>query len=196
MKKVYSLLAAVLLLFSLAGCYQDYKPKSASGTDNGEDKTGSALSMGDFVTQDLDGNEKTGKDLFADYDITMVNVWASWCDPCKREIPDLQKLYENYADKKVGVVGILLDGYGVATQEPMESVINVGKIILDDAGATYPVIIPDASLTNGILKGIDSVPVTFFVDSEGNAVGEAYLGAKDLEAWSAIVDKLLEEHGS
>lgn len=53
--------------------------------------------------------------MFSDYDLTMVNVFATWCSPCVNELPDLQKLSEETKsdkDKKIQIVGVVLDTVG------------------------------------------------------------------------------------
>ena len=47
--------------------------------------------------------------MFSDYDLTLVNVFTTWCSPCVKEIPELQELYKEMKDKGVGVAGVVLD---------------------------------------------------------------------------------------
>ena len=70
-------------------------------------KTASAQ-LGEFSTQDIYGNIYT-QDIFKDYDLTLVNVFTTWCTPCVEEIPDLEKLYQDMSDRGIQVVGVLLD---------------------------------------------------------------------------------------
>lgn len=125
--------------------------------------------------------------MFADYDLTMVNVFATWCTPCVNEIPDLQELYEEMESQGVNVVGIVLDcidGTGSADEEAIEK----AKVLAERTGAEYPFLIPDETYLNGRLSGINAVPETFFVDKDGNIVGETYTGSRPLEDWKEIVD--------
>ena len=57
---------------------------------------------------------------------------------------------------------------------------------------TYPFLIPDAGLLNGRLAGVEAVPETFFVDKQGNIVGETYSGSRSLEEWKEIVTQTLD----
>ena len=62
--------------------------------------------------QELNGKTYT-QDIFSKYDLTMVNIFTTWCSPCVNEIPDLEKLYQEMKDKGVGVVGVTLDTVAV-----------------------------------------------------------------------------------
>lgn len=146
--------------------------------------------IGEFSIQDIAGETYT-QEMFADYDITMVNVFTTWCTPCINEIPDLQKLNDDMADQGFHVIGIALDcadGSGGADQEAAEK----AKVLAERTGVSYPFLIPDAGFLNGRLLGINAVPETFFVDKEGNIVGETYTGSRSYEEWKEIAEALLE----
>lgn len=69
---------------------------------------GDSTNVGKFETKGVDGKDYTEK-VFSDYDLTLVNVFTTWCSPCVNEIPELEKLYEEMKEKGVGVVGVVLD---------------------------------------------------------------------------------------
>ncbi len=142
--------------------------------------------LGIFTMQDLDGNTYT-QEMFAENKLTMVNLFATWCNPCVKEIPDLEKLRSELADQGFGIVGVVLDG---ADQlgNPVPEAISKAHELADKTGASYPFLLPDSSGMNGRLAGVDAVPETFFVDSEGNIVGQVYLGAHSLADWTEIVE--------
>ena len=79
-------------------------------TENQESETSDDTdgNVGEFSMQDIQGETYT-QDMFADYDLTMVNVFTTWCTPCVNEIPDLQKLWEEKKEQGINVVGIVLD---------------------------------------------------------------------------------------
>lgn len=151
--------------------------------------TASQTSLGEFSTQDINGETYT-QELFRDYDLTMVNVFATWCSPCVAEIPDLEKLHQAMADRGVGVVGVVLDVLDTNGEIVPESR-EKAKLLAERTGATYPFLIPDASYFNGRLIGIEAVPETFFVDKDGNIVGQTYSGSGSLEDWTAVVEEEL-----
>ena len=149
--------------------------------------------VGSFTMEDINGNIHT-EAMFQDYDLTMVNVFATWCSPCIAEIPDLEQLSQDMADNGVGVVGIVLDtadGEGGVDADALDA----AKTLAQELETTYPFLVPDAGLMNGLLTGIQSIPTTFFVDSEGNLTGYAYVGSRSLEDWTEIVTNELERLG-
>ena len=144
-------------------------------------------SLGEFSMEDVNGETYT-QEMFADHDLTMINVFTTWCSPCIREIPDLEKLSKEMEDQGVQVVGIVLDVAGNADEETIEK----AKLLAEKTGAAYPFLIPDAGYLNGRLAGISAVPETFFADKEGNIVGKTYSGSRSFEDWKGIVEKELE----
>ncbi len=145
--------------------------------------------LGDFSAKDVSGNEITN-DIFADYDVTMVNIWATTCPPCVGEMPDLATLNEEYAQQKFQIIGIIID----ATNDKG----NVDETILADAveiiqstGADYTHILPSAAMFGAYLKNVNAVPTTVFLDSEGRIIGKAYTGAKSKEDWAKVIEDKL-----
>lgn len=62
-----------------------------------------------FETTDVDGNPVKSEDIFKENEITMVNIWATWCDPCKGELAGLNEMNDRLAENNVAVIGICLD---------------------------------------------------------------------------------------
>ena len=155
--------------------------------DAGGSEASDGGSLGEFSMEDVNGETYT-QEMFADHDLTMINVFITWCSPCIREIPDLEKLSKEMEDQGVQVVGIVLDVAGNADEETIEK----AKLLAEKTGAAYPFLIPDAGYLNGRLAGISAVPETFFADKEGNIVGETYSGSRSFEDWKGIVEKELE----
>ena len=155
--------------------------------DAGGSEASDGGSLGEFSMEDVNGETYT-QEMFADHDLTMINVFTTWCSPCIREIPDLEKLSKEMEDQGVQVVGIVLDVAGNADEETIEK----AKLLAEKTGAAYPFLIPDAGYLNGRLAGISAVPETFFADKEGNIVGKTYSGSRSFEDWKGIVEKELE----
>lgn len=146
-------------------------------------------SVGDFTTQDLNGNTVT-RDIFKDYDLTMVNVFTTWCSPCVAEMPDLEKLYQQMKNKNVGVVGVVLNVLnekGEIVKEDLER----AQFLVKKTCVTYPILLPDSTYFNNHLTNIEGFPYTFFVDKNGNIVGENYCGSGSLEDWIEVVEREL-----
>ena len=148
------------------------------------------MNIGTFKTKDINGNEYTEK-LFSDYDLTMVNVFTTWCSPCVEELPYLQQLSEemqNNKNSKVQVIGIVLDSAGKDGKTD-ETVLDKAQTLQSEVQITYPLLIPDSQNMNGRLKEVQSVPENFFVDSRGNIVGETYSGSHTLNEWREIINE-------
>lgn len=156
-----------------------------------EDRVENLASVGDFTTEDVFGETYT-KEMFADYDLTLVNIFATWCSPCVQEMPELEELRKEYEEKgvKVGVAAVVLDAKTANGLD--EGAIERAQILYERSGVQFPFLIPDETEMNGRLEGIVSVPESFFVNSEGEIVSEPYIGARAKENWAEIVEQELE----
>ena len=194
------LLTALLSALLLSGCAggadkngeNDLPAPSSSEPETPEagNEAGGAGILSDFTATDLEGNS-VDSSIFADYDLTMVNVWATYCGPCLREMPDLGELADEYEDRGVRVVGLVIDTLNADGSINPEQV-ETARAIVDSTGADYLHILPSADLM-GVVYQISSVPTTFFVDSEGNQVGYAYVTAMEREQFVEIIDAALAE---
>ena len=162
-----------------------------SAFDIPADATSDAANVGTFETTDIDGNAYT-ESVFGDYDLTLVNAFTTWCSPCVNEMPELEELYQEMKDQGVGVVGMVVDSVD-ADGNADEDVVKKAQTLKEKTGVTYPLLIPDKGNLNGRISGLQSFPESFFVDKEGNIVGEAILGSNNLEGWKEAVEKQLEE---
>ena len=145
--------------------------------------------VGKFEMTGIDKKTYT-EDMFSEYDLTLVNVFTTWCSPCVNEIPELEKLYQELKDQGVGVTGVVLDTADSEGNQD-EQAIKKAELLQEKTKATYPFLIPDKNMMNGRLQGISAFPETFFVDKNGNIVGETYSGSHTLEEWKEIVEKEL-----
>ena len=128
-----------------------------------------------FTTVDQNGTTRT-QALFAEHTITMLNLWANWCGPCVNEMPDLQKLANDYTDKGLYIVGVMAGGEADVTK-------------LSQLGITYLNIFLTEELDAVLSSGY--VPTTIFVNSKGHIVGEMYVGSRSYSEWAAIIDEVL-----
>lgn len=151
--------------------------------------TSDADTVGTFETTDIDGNAYTDK-VFSDYDLTLVNAFTTWCSPCVNEMPELEKLYEEMKEQGVGVVGMVLDTVGDDGSVNDETV-KKAQVLKEKTGVTYPLLIPDSGFLNGRIQGLQSFPESFFVDKEGNIVGDPIMGSNDFDGWKEAVENQL-----
>jgi len=108
-----------------------------------------------FTTMDLDNNP-VNESIFSPYDVTVVNVFASWCPPCMYEMPEFAETYKELNDKGVGFVGFAL--FQGETLSDVEQAV-------EETGVTYPVLYLCPEVDR-LLPG--AIPCTFFVDRNGN----------------------------
>ena len=165
------------------------KLNELTGCTEHEEEMGEGDSVGSFTTEDINGEEYT-EAVFQEADLTMVNVFATWCGPCVNEIPYLAELDEKMKDKGVQVIGIVMDA--VKGTEKDEEGIKKAQILAEKTKAEYPFLLPDSGYMNGRLAYVQAFPETFFVDKNGNIVGETYSGSRSLEEWEEIVNTELE----
>ena len=138
----------------------------------------------EFKTTDTNGNEVTEK-IFANKDITMVNVWGTFCGPCINEMPELQKIYESLP-KNANLIGIAAD-----VPEGMKDGVDNAKHIEEQTGVKYTNLTVSDSLAS-FTKQFYAVPSTIFVDKDGNIIGELVLGA-NIDSYVKNLQKVLTD---
>lgn len=184
-----------LTLSLLTGCGASGKDSDqTSGTPMFPQNNGtkeSITSVGEFTTTGIDGEEYTS-DIFKDYDLTLVNIFATWCGPCINEMPELEEFRKEMNPKGVNVIAIVLDSVD-EDGEVIEDAVDSAKQLQKKADLGFPILIPDSTNMNGRLEGIEAIPESFFVDKDGNIVGQTYVGARDLEEWIKVAEKELAD---
>lgn len=202
-KRMISLISASLLMVGLlAGCGNEKEPSQPSAEQAQPQQTEEAqpsteqpqAQAGIFQTMqmtDFDGNE-VDKSLFEGHRLTMVNIWATFCNPCLSEMPELGELAAEYAKEEGGVqiIGIctdITDLSGNTTQEAVDG----AKQIVEMTGAAYPHLIPNDEFMAFLMQEVPGVPTTFFVDENGEVIGDEVVGAKSKDAWQKEIESRL-----
>ena len=182
MKKYLSfILALILPLLCLSGCQSEPSADSQQKVE---------AIFHDFATKDLDGNIVTER-VLKEKKLTMINIWATFCGPCIREMPALANLAEEF-ENEIQVIGIVLDlcdANGNVIPDKKASALS----IIEETGANYLHLAPSDSLNSAYLNEVMAVPETLFVDSEGFLIGESYSGARSEKEWRSIIGSFLEK---
>lgn len=146
-----------------------------------------------FMTYSIYG-DLIDQNLFSQADITMINVWGTYCSPCIREMPDLGEIHREYADKGFQITGIVIDGYH-QDEEKFKEQIGMARAIVDYTKADYQHMLPiSLELNEAYLSNIQVVPTTFFVDSQGKLIGKEVTGSRSKEDWIEVIEGVFAEY--
>jgi thiol-disulfide isomerase/thioredoxin len=107
--------------------------------------------------------------------VVVVNFWATWCGPCRMEIPGMLEVYKKYKGKGLEIVGVSLDQKGWSVVTPY-----VEKTKID-----YPIVLGTEQVVSDY-GNFQAIPTTFVVDKKGNIVGE-HTGSMSKEAFEKMV---------
>lgn len=132
-------------------------------------------------------DSSVSSEIFAHKQLTVLNIWGTFCPPCIAEMPELGRWAEEMSED-VQLIGVVCD----VRSDNDETTINAAKKILHEANANFINIIPSAELVE-YLSTVEAVPTTIFIDSEGNIVGEPIIGA-DVDAYKNFVESYLDAH--
>jgi peroxiredoxin len=131
----------------------------------------------DFTLVDLEGNEVSlsdykGKKVF-------LNFWATWCPPCKAEMPEIEKVYQESKDSDLVVLAVEIG-------EPLDTV----KTFIDNNGYNFKVLL-DLDQSVAASYGISAIPASFFIDEDGNIVDKRVGGMNydEMKEYIAKLDK-------
>ena len=155
-------------------------------------RTEGVATIGEWEAVDIDGQAHSSRELFGGARLTLVNVLTTWCTSCIMEMPELERLRAEVAERglDVNVVAVVLDAVDEKGR-PDEFALEQARTLRDHIGAQFPFLTPDPSEMNGRLTGLESFPESFLVDGEGRIVGSTYSGARTAEDWLEIVEREL-----
>ena len=155
-----------------------------ANAENSEKQTIQSLSTAepapDFALQDLDGKLRKLSDFRGH--VVAVNFWATWCPPCRKELPSMQRTYEAFQNKGFMIVGVNV-GESWDTVAPF----------LEDFSLKYPIVL-DKDSSAMAEWGIMGLPTTFIVDKQGR-ITHRITGGRDWDnpgfrsALEAIIDQ-------
>lgn len=153
--------------------------EAVDATEETDENPVAGKKIGEFSAEDLEGNVVTNK-IFAENDLTVLNIWGTFCGPCVEEIPELEKIQNHFKDKKVKVMGLVTDKEKDGANE-----------ILKKLNAKYTNIIPDKVLEDDIVSSFDYVPATLFVNSKGEILKTFVAGGSEFEDFKGLIEDIL-----
>ena len=184
MKRLFSLfilLALVLSACAAAPAETEPQPTETEPTQTetqaAPTETAAPASVLTFSAEDAEGSIWT-EQVFAEHSLTILNFWEPWCGPCVSEMPDLQEISAEYADRGVLILGIY------ATPDAEDDV----AAVLEKTGVTYPILRYTHDFDH-LQTGY--VPNTVVVDSTGAIVYGPFAGALSRDGWVSLIEKYL-----
>jgi thiol-disulfide isomerase/thioredoxin len=132
----------------------------------------------DFTVIDPEGNSVSLSDLKGKP--VIINFWASWCSPCKSEMPDFDTAFQLYGEEIQFMMINLTDGN--------RETVDGAKAFISDSGYTFPPFF-DTELSAAIAYRVSSIPATYFVNADGNLIAYG-IGPLDLNALETGIDML------
>jgi len=172
-ESVYSiartLCASILLVLLIWGCTSQAENNELPGR------------APQFALKDLKGHTLRLKDLRGR--VVLLNFFATWCAPCRQEIPDLERLYKRFNDQGLEIVGISLDMEGAPLLNPF----------VQHYGISYPVVLGTREVVVDY-GGITGIPTSFLIDRDGR-VAKHFVGFRPVHVFEQSVLELLGKKG-
>ena len=159
----------------------DSSNTAANNSQTTESKENELTQAPNFTVYDLDGNEINLTDFFGKPII--VNFWASWCGPCKMEMPDFNEAYQTYKDDITFLMVNMTDG----SRETIEK----ASSFIEETGYIFPVYY-DTSYNAAITYSVSSLPTTYFIDADGYLIAHAR-GAIDSSTLQKGIDMIYDK---
>ncbi|NLJ70434.1 MAG: TlpA family protein disulfide reductase [Clostridiaceae bacterium] len=166
----------------------DNTDQQTASTDDSANSEADSENVWFFKSIDFAGNELNSQEYFANGKLTLVNIWATWCPPCKMELPDLGQLAKDFAEQNVQFLGIATD-----VIENDQNVLDIAKSLLSDSGVEYPNVKFNEQTNNIMLQyQIQSIPTTVLIDAKGNVIGDLIIGIRNYDDFSNLINSALD----
>lgn len=188
MRKFLYLMLVGALSFTMVGCADEIIEETPVAEETVSETVEETVEEGlcpyedapllTFATEDINGHAISTEDL-AEANLVMVNFWEPWCGPCVGEMPDLEKLYEEYKSQKFVILGVF-------QTEGMDGDV---KDVIDSCGTTYPIL---RYVSDMEPFTTEYVPTTIFMDGHGHVLtDEPMVGSNSYDDWKQIIEQYL-----
>jgi peroxiredoxin len=178
------LLLCTGLLVGLSACggddqsSPDQAPRTSAEARSGATYQTDPVPAPDTTMETLSGTqinlaEQDGK-------VVLVNFWATWCAPCRKEIPDLIDLHSSMADDGLVIVGIAVDDEGTSVVKPF----------VEEQGINYPIVVDTTRSVEAHFEAMYGLPTTYVVNPEGQIVRRV-LGVFPTETMRPTLEEML-----
>jgi thiol-disulfide isomerase/thioredoxin len=193
MKTVTKYLVLLAILFFISSCSKQTAQQQSSSSNNvaANDfkgnvslvtnvNPGAAGIASDFYWYDSDGKKISLSDLKGK--TVLINFWATWCGPCKAELPDIENLSKAYSSKGLVVIGVSVD--------KGENLLTDVSNFASQNGLTYQIVIDNDNVADAY-GNINAIPTSFLVDKNGRIV-DKWIGVRNKSFLESTLKKYLD----
>lgn len=175
---IFLMVGASVLYNNLSADFEMDPLASIPNTASSENTENKLTKAPNFTVYDLNGNEVNLSDFFGKPII--VNFWASWCGPCKMEMPDFNEAYQLLNEDITFLMVNMTDG--------SRETVDIASSFIEESGYTFPIYY-DTSYSAAITYSVSSLPTTYFIDADGNLIAHAR-GAIDAATLQKGIDMI------
>ncbi|UCD18133.1 MAG: TlpA family protein disulfide reductase [Candidatus Zixiibacteriota bacterium] len=170
-----SILASALAIMLLIGCSSSESNKES--TIEGGQPAVKKPAAATFAAYDLKGQVRRFEE-FKGKSAIILNFWGTWCPPCRRELPDLKRIYDEYQSQGLEIIGL-------AVNDTPDKVRNFSQKM----GLNWVMLMANYEAAKSFRIGT-GVPVSIFIDRNGNEIGR-FTGARTYDAFKRYVDQMI-----